>query len=388
MEVALKRIPLSVSEVGEPEAAAARRAILSGWTTMGPEVAAFEKEFAAAVGARHASAVSSGTAALHLALRAAGVGPGGEVVTASHSFIATASAIRYCGALPVFVDIDPRTFNMDPERAEAAVTPNTRAILCVHQMGLPCDLAAFTGLAQRHGLPLIEDAACAAGSEILWDHRWQRIGAPRGDLACFSFHPRKVLTTGDGGMITTANEEWDRQIRRWRHHGMNVPAHARHVSDRVVWENYDELGYNYRMTDIQGAIGREQIRRLEGIVARRRGLAARYTKLLASVPAVTPPFEPEWARGNWQSYAVRLDARLDQHTVMQSLLDGGVATRRGIMCAHREPAYPEGTWRSGPGGLRHSEEAQDRCVILPLYPRMPEEDQDYVVNALKKACRG
>ena len=387
MAIALKRIPLSVPEAGEPEAAAARRAILSGWTTMGPEVAAFEKEFAAAVGARHASAVSSGTTALHLALRAAGVGPGDEVITASHSFIATANAIRYCGALPVFVDIDPRTFNMDPERAEAAVTGKTRAILCVHQMGLPCELAALTGLAQRRGIPLIEDAACAAGSEILWAGQWRRIGSPHGDLACFSFHPRKVLLTGDGGMVTTAKEEWDRQIRRWRHHGMNVPAHARHVSDRVVWESYDELGYNYRMTDIQGAVGREQVRRLDAIVARRRELAVRYTKLLAAVPAVAPPFEPEWARSNWQSYAIRLDARLDQRTVMQGLLDKGISTRRGVMCAHREPAYPEGTWCSGPGGLRHSEEAQDRCLVLPLYPRMQEEDQDYVVNALKKACQ-
>jgi dTDP-4-amino-4,6-dideoxygalactose transaminase len=387
LAIALKRIPLSVSELGEPEAAAARRAILSGWTTMGPEVAAFETEFAAAVGARHASAVSSGTTALHLALKAAGVGPGSEVITASHSFIATASAIRYCGALPVFVDINPRTFNMEPDRTEAAITPKTSAILCVHQMGLPCDVAAFADLARRRGVPLVEDAACAAGSEILWDGRWRRIGSPHGDMACFSFHPRKVLSTGDGGMITTANEKWDRQIRLWRHHGMNVPAHARHVSDRVIWETYDELGYNYRMTDIQGAVGREQIRRLDGIVARRRALAARYTKLLASIPAVTPPFEPEWAHSNWQSYAVRLDARLDQRTVMQSLLDEGVATRRGVMCAHREPAYPEGTWRSGPGGLRHSEEAQDQCVILPLYPRMPEEDQEYVVNALRRACQ-
>jgi dTDP-4-amino-4,6-dideoxygalactose transaminase len=325
---------------------------------------------------------------LHLALRAAGVSPGDEVITASHSFIATASAIRYCGALPVFADIHPRTFNLDPESAERAVTPKTRAILCVHQMGLPCDLAAFGALAQRCGVPLIEDAACAAGSEILWAGQWQRIGLPHGDLACFSFHPRKVLSTGDGGMITTADEEWDRRIRCWRHHGMNVPAHARHVSDQVIWESYDELGYNYRMTDIQGAVGREQVRRLDGIVARRRELAARYTKLLASLSAVAAPFEPEWARSNWQSYAVRLNARLDQRTVMQNLLDEGVSTRRGVMCAHREPAYPEGTWRSGPGGLRHSEEAQDHCVVLPLYPRMLEEDQEYVVNALKKACQG
>ena len=387
MATAVKRVPLSVPETGEPEATAARRAILSGWTTMGPEVAAFEQEFAAVVGACHAVAVSSGTTALHLALQAAGVTTGDEVITASHSFIATASAIRYCGALPVFVDIDPLTFNINPELVEAAITPKTRAILCVHQMGLPCDLVAVLGIARKHGMPLVEDAACAAGSEIFWAHRWDRIGMPHGDLACFSFHPRKVLSTGDGGMITTNNTEWDRQLRRARHHGMNVQAHTRHVANQVIWESYDELGYNYRMTDIQGAIGREQVRRLDGIVARRRELAARYTKLLSRVDAVTPPMEPEWARSNWQSYAIRLPPRLDQLTVMQRLLDDGISTRRGVMCAHREPAYPDGTWRAGPGGLRHSEEAQDHCVILPLYPRMLEEDQDYVVDALKEACR-
>lgn len=196
-------IPLSLPETGEPGAAAARRVILSGWLTMGPETAAFENEFAAAVGAPQACAVSSGTTALHLALLAAGVSAGvsagDEVVTVSHSFIATASAVRYCGAVPVFIEVEPATFNIAPERIEAAISPRTRAILCPHQMGMPCDLAAILPLARRHGLPVIEDAACAAGSEVLHDGKWQRIGRTHGDIACFSFHPRKVLTTGDGG---------------------------------------------------------------------------------------------------------------------------------------------------------------------------------------------
>ena len=203
MAAAVTRIPVAIPEIGEPEAAAARRVILSGWITMGPEVEAFEAEFAAAVGARHACAVSSGTTALHLALLAAGVKREDEVVTASHSFIATASAVRYCGAMPVFADIQASTFNLNPELVEAAITPRTRAILCVHQMGMPCDMVSLVDIARGHGLPLIEDAACAIGSEILWGSRWDRIGLPHGDLACFSFHPRKVLTTGDGGMITT-----------------------------------------------------------------------------------------------------------------------------------------------------------------------------------------
>ena len=182
---------------------AAGEAILSGWVTQGPQVAAFEEEFAAYVGAPYACAVSSCTTALHLALHALGVGPGDEVVTVSHSFIATANAVRYCGARPVFVDIDPRTYNIDPGLIEAAITPRTRAILPVHQIGVPCDLAAILDVAERHGLPVVEDAACAIGSEIRIGERWERIGRPHGMVACFSFHPRKVITTGDGGMLTT-----------------------------------------------------------------------------------------------------------------------------------------------------------------------------------------
>ena len=378
-------IPLSLPETGEPEAAAARRVILSGWLTMGPETAAFENEFATAVGAPHACAVSSGTTALHLALRAAGVGAGDEVVTVSHSFIATASAVRYCGAMPVFIDIEPATFNLDPTRIEAALTPRTRAILCAHQMGMPCDLAAILPLAQRRGLPVIEDAACAVGSEIFHDGQWQRIGRPHGDIACFSFHPRKVLTTGDGGMLTTANTEWDRQFRLWRHHGMGVAAYDRHTAPRVIFESYEELGYNYRLTDVQAAIGREQVRRLPEIVRRRRVLAARYGRLLADLPGVTRPVEPVWARSNWQSYCVRLGAGLDQRTVMERMLAEGVSVRRGVMCAHREPAYPPGTWRSA-DGLAESERAQDTSIVLPLFPALTEDAQDAVVAALRRTC--
>lgn len=386
MAVDLKRIPVCRPEIDEREVTAARRAILSGWITMGPEVEAFEAEFAATVGAGYACAVSSGTAALHLALLAVGVQPGDEVITVSHSFIATANAVRYCGAVPVFVDIDARTFNLGLTSVEAAIGANTRAILCVHQMGMPCDLAALIDIANRHGLPVVEDAACAIGSEIFRAGRWERIGRPHGGIACFSFHPRKVLTTGDGGMVTTSNEDWDRRIKRWRQHGMDVPALDRHISDRVVQESYAALGYNYRMTDIQAAIGRTQLSRLDGIVQRRRELAARYTKQLESLPGVTPPFEPEWARSNWQSYCIRLNDELDQYAVMQRLLNEGIATRRGIMCAHREMAYPPGSWKCGPGGLIQSELAQDHGIILPLFPQLTYDDQDAVADALARAC--
>ena len=376
-------IPIARPVMGEPEAAAARRAILSGWITQGPEVEAFEAEFARSVGAEFACAVSSCTTALHLALLVAGVEPGDEVITVSHSYIATANSIRYCGALPVFVDIEPAGYNMDPALLEAARTERTRAVLCVHQMGMPCDLPAILAFARRHGLPLIEDAACAAGSEILWQGQWQPIGRPHGDAACFSFHPRKVMSTGDGGMITTARPDWDRRLRLLRQHAMSVPDRVRHASAQVVFESYDSVGYNYRLTDIQAAVGREQLKRLPEFVVRRRELAARYVELLAGIDGLGLPAEPAWARTNWQSYCVRLPDGCDQRQVMQSMLERGIGTRRGIMCSHREPAYASMPPRQP---LPHSEQAQERCVLLPLYHDMSEDDQQAVTAALRDAC--
>ncbi len=376
-------IPVAQPWMGEEEAAAARRAILSGWVTQGPEVAAFEQEFAAFVGAPHACAVSSCTTALHVALVALGVQPGDEVITVSHSFIATANAIRYVGALPVFVDVEPGTGNLDPARVEAAVSPRTRAIVAVHQLGMPCDLAALAAVATRHGLRLVEDAACAVGSEVQLDGAWERIGRPRGDVACFSFHPRKLLSTGDGGMLTTRDPALDGVFRLLRQHGMDVPDTARHRSPTVVFESYPRLGFNYRMTDIQAAVGREQLKRLPAIVARRRLLAGRYAAGLADVPGLAVPREPAWARSNWQTYAVHLDDPARQRVVMQRLLDRGIATRRGVMNAHREGAYPPGTWREAPGGLAVGERIQDTAVMLPLFHQLSEVDQDTVMAALR-----
>jgi dTDP-4-amino-4,6-dideoxygalactose transaminase len=397
--VAEKRvIPISRPFLGPAEVEAVGRVLLSGWVTQGPEVAAFEGEFAAFVGAPYACAVSSGTAALSLALRSVGVRPGDEVITASHSFIATANSVRHCGAVPVFVDIDRPTYNMDATLVERVVSSRTRAILCVHQLGMPCDLDAVLSIARRHGLPVVEDAACALGSEVLVADAWERIGKPHGDVACFSFHPRKAITTGEGGMLVTSSASRDAEFRLLRHQGTSLPAEIRHGADRIAFESYPIVGYNYRLTDLQAAVGREQLKRLPGILEARRAQARRYQSLLEDVAGLELPEEPRWARSNWQSYCVGLPEGRDQRAVMQAMLDAGVATRRGVMCAHREPAYQSEPWSCGAGPvgcgcapgecarLERSEAAQDRSITLPLFHQMTEGDQDAVALALRNAC--
>lgn len=375
-------IPIAIPELGQPEADAAARVVLSGWVSQGPEVAALEKEFASLAGAKHACAIANCTVALHLALLAVGIGPGDEVITVSHTFIATANAVRQCGATPVFVDIEPESYNIDPAAIEPAITAKTKALLVVHQMGMPCDLTRILPIAKRHGLAVIEDAACAIGSEIHIGGKWEPIGRPHGDIACFSFHPRKVVTAGEGGMLTTQNPEYDRMFRLWRQHGMSVPDLVRHGSQRVIFEEYTVSGFNYRMTDIQAAVMREQLKRLPEIIKTRRSLASNYRELLADVPGLHAPDEPEWARSNWQSYCVRLPKGANQMDVMQHMLDRGIATRRGIMCVHLEPAYRGHDLRLP---LEESAKARDACVLLPLFPKMTQQMQKEVADALKEA---
>jgi dTDP-4-amino-4,6-dideoxygalactose transaminase len=382
------KVPIVRPQLGEAEASAASRTVLSGWITQGPEVAAFENEFAAAVGAPagHAVAVANCTVALELALRCVGVRAGDDVVTVSHSFVATANSVIAVGARPVFCDVEEDTFGMDPRALERAITPKTRAIMAVHQVGMPCDLPALLAVAQRHGLPLIEDAACAIGSEIEVGGTFERIGKPHGAMACFSFHPRKIVTTGDGGMIVTKDPAHAARLRLLRQHAMSVPDTVRHHSDRVVFEEYLEPAYNYRLTDLQASVGRPQLARLAAIVAERRRLADRYAQALANNAMFAPPVERPGRRSSWQSYAISLreGAALTQIEAMQALVDRGIACRRGIQNAHQEPAYAgRDNWSRAEGELlRVSEKVRDTRILIPLFHGMTPDEQTMVIEAL------
>ncbi|MFT5208092.1 MAG: perosamine synthetase [Candidatus Omnitrophota bacterium] len=376
-------IPISKPFIGNAELKAIQAPLKSGWLTQGPEVSAFEQEFGEYTGAKYACAVSSCTAALFLALKTLGVGSGDEVITVSHSYIATANAIRYLGAIPVFVDIEPNTYNMNPKLIEAALSKKTKAILCVHQIGMPCDMNQIMPLAKRLNLPVVEDAACAIGSQIRYKNNWIHIGKPMGDIVCFSFHPRKVLTTGDGGMLTTNNRAFDKRFRSLRQHGMSVSDTARHVAKKVCVETYEELGYNYRMTDLQASIGRVQLKKINTIIRQRRKLANQYKAAFASNPGITPQQEPDWAKSNWQSYCVQLSKKINQKKIMTYLKSKGIASKTGIMCAHREPAYKIEPWKSK--GLRISEYTQDHSILLPLFHELTGAQQKKVIRTLNAA---
>jgi dTDP-4-amino-4,6-dideoxygalactose transaminase len=376
-----RTIPIARPFVGREEEEAVVQSLRSGWLSQGPQVAEFERRFAEFVGAKHAIAVSSCTTALHLAFIGANIGPGDEVLCPSFSFIATANSIRYVGATPVFVDIDRVSFNIDPNKIEAAITSSTKAILAVHQIGLPAAMDEINEIARRRNLIVIEDAACAIGSV----YKGRRIGAPHSLMACFSFHPRKILTTGEGGMITTSDERLATRIRQLRQHAMNTSDLARHQSQKVVLESYDEVGYNFRMTDMQASVGLVQLGRVEEFIERRRQFAVRYSRALDKLGWLKPPIEPFGCRHNFQSYMARLakDAPISRDELMQSLLDRGISTRRGIMASHRELPYRDARWDRE---LRETNAATDDCIILPLFHQMTDEEQEFVIASLSEAA--
>jgi perosamine synthetase len=371
-------IPIAKPYLTEEEGKAAYDTILTGWITQGPRVAEFEEKFAQYTGVEYAVAVSNCTTALHLSMIVSGVGLGDEVICPSLSYIATANCIQYVGAIPVFAEVDSETYNMDLLDAERKITSKTKAILLVHQIGMPADIDAYKALCERHNLKLIEDAACAAGSS----YKAAKIGS-HSELVCFSFHPRKVITTGDGGMITTSRKDYYDRLKLLRQHGMAVNDRLRHESNKVIITDHVELGYNYRMTDVQAAIGIKQLERLDWIVSERRKVAQYYNNTLADISCIRLPKEQEGYFSNYQSYSIYLkpECPVDRDVLMQRMLDQGIATRSGVMTTHRETAY-----QTLCAGLKLpvSEDACDRSILLPLYVPMAQTDLKKIVNVLKE----
>ena len=368
-------IPIAKPYITEEEAQAAYDTILTGWITQGPKVAEFEEKFAAYVGSTHAVAVSNCTTALHLSMIVAGISNGDEVICPSMSYIATANSITYVGAIPVFAEVN-QFYNLDIDDVKNRITTKTKAILLVHQMGMPADIDVFRNLCDEKGLILIEDAACAIGSE----YKGKKIGS-HSDLVCFSFHPRKVITTGDGGMISTSNPEYAERLKILRQHGMSVNDRTRHNSKQLIFEDHIEIGYNYRMTDIQAAVGIKQLEKLDWIVDERREIARQYISLLEGNDAIVLPLEENGYISNYQSFSIYLKEGFPfkRNELMQQMLDSGIATRRGIMTTHRESAY-KNRWVYN---LPKSEDLADNSILIPLYNRMEADDIIRVANFLQ-----
>lgn len=386
-------IPIVKPVLGEEEVESVAAVVRSGWLAQGKKVAEFEKLVAETVEAREVVVLSSCTTALHIALRIAGLQCGDwaciskpclercEVICPSYTFVATINALLYMGIRPVLVDIDPNTGNIDPARLEQAITPCTRAIMPVHQLGYPADMDAIEAIALRHNLFVIEDAACALGAR----YKGRPIGSNSASV-CFSFHPRKAVTTAEGGAIATNDPALAERARVLRSHGASVSAELREQSKAIVYEQYVDVGYNYRMSDVHAAIGVEQMKRLPGILQRRGELAQIYTEAFTGSEWILPPLVPSGYTHAYQTYAVRLNPAcpLSRDTVMQKMAEHGIGCRRGIPPVHLEPFFLE---RFGRLHLPNTEQVSRQSLFLPLYPQMRPDEQAYVIDHLTQCVR-
>lgn len=371
-------LPYGRQDVDESDIAAVVEVLRSDWLTTGPKIAEFEDALAAYAGARHAVSFSSGTAALHAAVFAAGLQPGDEAITTPLTFCATANCLLYQGATPVFVDVCPDTLNLDPTAVAERITPRTRAVLPVDYAGHPADISAFLRLAEQHGLVVIEDACHALGAES----HGQRVGS-LAHMTIFSFHPVKHITTGEGGMVTTNDAELARRLRLFRNHGIDNDARAR--QERGEWRySMVELGYNYRLSDIACALGLSQLRRLDANLARRRQIAARYTAAFASLDGVQAPAIRAGAKPAWHLYPLRFALpRRDRAGVFHALRAENIGVNVHYIPVHLHPYYRKRFGFQG-GEFPVAEGAYEQLISLPLFHGMSDRDVDDVIAAVAK----
>lgn len=377
----MRTIPISLPSTGEEEWQACREPLMSGWLTQGPQVAAFEKAFAERHGVRHALATTSCTTGLHLILAAMGIGPGDEVIVPAFTWVATANVILYCGATPVFADVDRMTNNIDPDEVARKLTPRTRAVIVVHLFGLCAEMEAIRAVTPAN-VKIIEDAACAAGA------RYQaRSAGTLGDAAAFSFHPRKSITTGEGGMVTTQDDELADVMNQLRNHGASISEEQRHHGPRpYLLSEFNLLGFNYRMTDLQGAVGRVQLGKLDRFIAERQQGAEYYREALAGVDWLRMPVFPEDGAHAWQAFVTYVDpleAPRPRNEMMERLQAAGIATRPGTHAVHMLGYYRD---RFGlqPDDYPGARDCDANTMAIPLHNRMTGDDYRHVVNTIRR----
>lgn len=371
-------IPYGKQTIDQDDIQAVVDVLKSDFLTTGPKIAEFEQTVADYVGAKYAVAISNGTSALHAACFAAGIGPGDEVITTPLTFAASANCVLYCGGTPVFADVDPKTYNIDPEDIRRKITDRTKAIIAVHLAGQPCDMDAIHSIAHEYGLIVIEDGAHALGSV----YKGKKVGS-LSDMTTFSFHPVKPITTGEGGMIVTDNEEFYKKMALFRSHGITRDDSMMTRNDGPWFYQQFDLGYNYRITDIQCALGCSQMKKLDRFLARRKEIVARYNEAFADCDNIITPYQLSDTESGWHLYIVQVK-NCDRRQVFEGMREKGIGVNVHYIPVYMHPYYQEHGYENV--HCANADEIYSHIISLPLYPGLTSEQQDYVIDTLKSLC--